>query len=183
MLSLTKEQLSEDYEWHYRVYEEGDSTAQEIRAFEALSPRREGIYLNYGSGAWSRSTEQLRERGWNVFAYEPHTAAQSASHGHLIANSAQLSEYRFDGIYSNNVLEHLRHPVQDLRLLRGLLNPGGLMAHATPCFDYLYPFTRFHLFFFVGRSAEELAARAGLRTVRWERDGEFICHVTEAAES
>ena len=33
MMSLSKEELSNEYEWHYRVFSEGDSTEQELRPF------------------------------------------------------------------------------------------------------------------------------------------------------
>ena len=161
MLSVSEAELSQDYEWHYKVFSEGDSTQQEIRAFHALTPTKEGVYLNWGAGAWSRSIETLRREGWNVYGYEPHGSASSGGQ-HILSTPAQLQEMRFDGIFSNNVLEHLRHPVRELASMRDMLKPGGKMSHATPCFDYLYEFTRFHLFFFVGRSRTVLAKQAKL---------------------
>ena len=32
--------------------------------------------------------------------------------------------------------------------MSSLLPTGGMMSHATPCFEYRFEFTRFHLFFF-----------------------------------
>lgn len=81
---------------------------------------------------------------------------------------------QFDGIFSNNVLEHLSQPADDLRRMKGWLKPGATMAHATPCFEYLYEYTRFHLFFFPGRSRELLADQAGLRIDNFEVDGDFM---------
>lgn len=177
MLRLNSEELGQEYDWHYRVFKEGDSTEQEVRAFEALNPRREGTYLNYGAGAWSSSVRVLRERGWNVVAYEPTESAQSLPG--LVTRRDVLATMRFDGIFSNNVLEHLRYPVQDLRFLAGLLHPGGRMSHATPCFEYLYEYTRFHLFFYLGRSREFLAASSGLRICSFLQDGHFMNAVYE----
>lgn len=179
IFGLTPQELSQDYEWHYQVYQEGDSTAQELRAFHAMNPVRDGCYLNYGAGAWSRSVHILRQEGWQVYAYEPHASA-SAGGEYAIQGKTALSAMRFDGIYSNNVLEHLRHPVQDLSYLRTLLKPGGCMAHATPCFEYLYEFTRFHLCFFLGRSREILAKKAGLEMRNYIHDGEFMCGIFES---
>ncbi|MBE2262178.1 MAG: FkbM family methyltransferase [Burkholderiaceae bacterium] len=172
MLDLNASELSQEYDWHYRLFAEGDSTAQELRAFHSLEPRREGVYLNYGAGAWSASVKILREQGWNVLAYEPTGSAQNAPA--LITQRDQLASMRFDGIYSNNVLEHFRHPVDELRFLSGLLLPDGKMSHATPCYEYLYEYTRFHLFFYLGRSRQLLAERAGLTLCSYERDGEFM---------
>jgi len=54
------------------------------------------------------------------------------------------------------------------------LKPEGRMAHATPCFEYLYEYTRFHLFFFPGRSRFHLARNAGLKIDEFTQDGEFM---------
>lgn len=178
MLALSKDELSTEYRWHYRAYAEGDSTANEIRAFHLLRPRRDGVYLNFGSGAWSKSLSQLRSEGWIVYGYEPH--AQIASE-HVITHEDQLRDMQFDGIFSNNVLEHLRHPVEELISMRELLKPDGRMAHATACFEYLYEFTRFHLYFFTGRSRELLASLAGLNTLAFVQDGHFMCQVLGSA--
>jgi uncharacterized protein (DUF2225 family) len=40
MLALNGEELSQDYESHYKVYQEGDSTDAEIRAFMLLKPKK-----------------------------------------------------------------------------------------------------------------------------------------------
>lgn len=173
MFRVSEAALSRDYEWHYQVFSEGDSTAQEIRAFHALNPEKGGIYLNWGAGAWSKSVEVLRQEGWNVYGYEPHGSASTGG-PHVIASKAQLLEMRFDGIFSNNVLEHLRYPVRELSSMKELLKPGGKMSHATPCFAYLYEFTRFHLYFFLGRSRSVLARQANLHIEDFVVDGEFM---------
>jgi SAM-dependent methyltransferase len=176
MFGLSSAELSQDYEWHYSMYEEGDSTGQEVRAFHCLNPVREGVYLNYGAGSWSRSVQQLRDDGWNIVAYEPHRSASSGE-GSVISSRESLLSMKFDGIFSNNLLEHLRTPVDEVKFMSTLLKPGGRMAHATPCFDYLYEYTRFHLFFFLGRSRNLLASKAGMVVDNMICDGEFICCV------
>lgn len=173
MFRLSEAELSQDYEWHYQVFTEGDSTAQEVRAFHALNPEKPGVYLNWGAGAWSKSVEVLRQEGWTVYGFEPHGSASSGG-PHVITSKAGLLEMRFDGIFSNNVLEHLRYPVRELSSMRELLKPGGKMSHATPCFAYLYEFTRFHLFFFMGRSRSILAQQANLHIEDFVADGEFM---------
>ena len=172
MLELSAAELSAEYDWHYRIFTEGDSTDQEIRAFYALDPQPGGHYLNYGAGAWSRSVELLRAQGWNITAYEPTQSAQQQPG--LVTRPEELARLRFDGIYSNNVLEHLRHPVDELRHLASLLKPGARMSHATPCYEYLYEYTRFHLFFYLGRSRRYLAEQAGLDICHSTEDGHYM---------
>lgn len=179
MLSLNPSELSNDYEWHYQVYAEGDSTDQEVRAFHLLKPSKSGTYLNFGAGAWSKSVQVLRSEGWNVMAYEPHGSAQ-ANADFVISSREELGKIKFDGVFSNNVLEHLRYPVEDLVFMRNLLKAGGRMSHATPCFEYLYEFTRFHLFFYLGRSREILAKKANLSLVDFVLDEEFMCVLYES---
>jgi SAM-dependent methyltransferase len=176
MFRLTDAELSQEYEWHYRVYDEGDSTEQELRTFHALNPSKTGIYVNYGAGNWSRSVQQLRSEGWNVWAFEPHSSATMQADG-LISSRDQLNALKFDGIFSNNVLEHLRYPERELVKIAALLKPDGRMAHATPCYKYHYEYTRFHLFFYPGSSRHTLLSMAGLTELEFICDGEFMCSV------
>jgi len=173
ILKLTDNELSQEYEWHYRAYSEGDSSAQEIRSFRSLTPSKSGIYLNYGAGAWSNTMQLLRAEGWNVYEYEPHASAHSGN-AYVINDKEVLRTMKFDGLFSNNLLEHLRHPVEELVFMQSLLKPNATMSHATPCFAYLYEYTRFHLYFYLGRSRGILAQKAGLVTCDFIEDGEFM---------
>lgn len=178
IFQLSDLELTNEYERHYSVYEEGDSTEQELRAFHSLKPNRNGTFLNYGGGNWSSSVEKLRNAGWNVFVFEPHSSA-SSGHEYVITSKAQLSLMQFDGIFSNNVLEHLRDPIAELKYISTLLKPDAKMSHATPCFEYLYDYTRFHLFFYLGRSRNYIIENAGLTEINFISEGEFICSVME----
>ena len=95
MLDLTPAELSSDYEWHYRVYDEGDSTAQEIRAFHcdysimsfvsyaqnfedvmlwrALKHVENGFYIDVGANdpTVDSVTKAFYERGWHGINIEP----------------------------------------------------------------------------------------------------------------
>lgn len=172
MLKLTPEELSQEYNIHYSAYQEGESKDREIRAFHSLQPRKDGVYLNYGSGSWSGTVPALRQNGWNILAYEPHISA--ATSDWCISDASLFEGMKFDGIFTNNVLEHFRDPISELRKLSGYLKPGGRMAHATPCYEYLYEFTRFHLFFFVGRSRKYLIENSGLKEESFDLDGDFM---------
>ena len=70
---------------------------------------------------------------------------------------------KFDGVFSNNVLEHLPDPVSELKFMKSLLRDEktDLMAHATPCFEYAYEYTRFHLVFYTGGSIASVARQIG----------------------
>lgn len=173
MLALSAEELTQEYEWHYRVFTEGDSTEQELRAFHALNPDKDKKYVNWGSGAWSNTINVLRAEGWQVYGFEPHGSAVGGSDA-VLTSMEQLEHLQPNGIFSNNVLEHLRHPVAELKAMANLLPSDGLMSHATPCFEYRFEFTRFHLFFFLGRSRSLLARQAGLQIQDYQVEGDFM---------
>lgn len=173
MLALSAEELTQEYEWHYRVFTEGDSTDQELRAFHALGPEKDKKYVNWGSGAWSNTIDVLRAEGWQVYGFEPHGSAVGGSDA-ILTTIEQLAQLQPQGIFSNNVLEHLRHPVEELQAMANLLPSDGLMSHATPCFEYRFEFTRFHLFFFLGRSRSLLARQAGLQIQDYQVEGDFM---------
>ena len=180
IFALSAEELDAEYREHYRFYDEGDSTTSEMRCFFSLNPERGKRYLNWGAGAWSSACERLRAQGWSVLAYEPFVEGDSGqTEGHrepvkpfTINRLADLKGEQFDGIFSHNLLEHLCDPIATLKLMSSLLRPGGRMAHATPCFEYLFEYTRFHLFFYCGRSRDVLIERAGLEALHWEADWE-----------
>jgi len=161
MLDLSPQQLGLEYDVLYSGYEEANSTAAEIRAFHGCRPQHGGVYLNWGCGAWSETIDVLRADGWDVWGYEPFVPSQSE----FVAGSRAEISARFDGVFSHNVIEHLRYPIDELLVMRSYLKPGGLMTHSTLCYDLNHEDTRFHLHFYLGRSVEVLARAAGLQVV------------------
>jgi hypothetical protein len=165
--------IAADYRLLYAFYSEADSTDDEVRTFEALDPDPRGVYLNWGAGAWSRSVEVLRRRGYDVWGYEPNA---SVARPYIVGRRDEVSA-RFDGIFSNNVIEHFTNPAAQFRDFAGLLKPVGRMAHASPCYEWSFDFTRFHVFFPLGDSVTALARRTGFRLVGREDDGDFRVRV------
>lgn len=172
MFSLDSEMLDLDYRNFYRVYSEGNSTASVIRTFHLLKPTKSGVYLDYGCGGeWSEAIQKLRSDGWNVYGFEPNATHSSE---YVFSKWEEVAGKQFTGIFSHNVLEHLFEPIETTRKLSDMLTEGGRLVHATPCFDYRYDFTHYHVFFFTGRSTEVLAEKSGMHIVDWVRDGEYI---------
>ncbi len=170
--------VAADYRLLYAHYSEGDSTEEEVRAFHALRPERGGVYLNWGSGAWSGTVDRLRAEGWDVWGYEPHAPGE---HPFVVRTRAEVSA-RFDGLFSNNVIEHLFDPVAAFRDFGTNLKPGARMAHASPCYSHRFAFTRFHVFFPLGEAPARLGERAGFALVDAEDDGGFQVRVWRAPE-
>jgi hypothetical protein len=172
--------IKADYSCLYADYSEADSTESEIRAFRSLSPRIGGQYLNWGCGHWSHSVPRLRAQGYDVWGYEPTDLPEKSAFG--VSRRDQISA-SFEGIFSNNVIEHMLQPVEEFRYFHGILTSGGKMAHASPCYRYDYSFSRFHVIFLTGDSPHILAERSGFRVITREEDGEFINCVFERLSS
>ena len=162
MLSLPPEEMAIEYSDLYATYEEHESTERELAAFSYLGARPGGRYLNFGAGRWSAALSILREQGIDVVAFEPYMKMESSAT--VYTKEEELRDLRFDGIMSNNLIEHLQDPVSALTKQAKLLKDReSRMVHATACYRYEYEYSRFHLFFFVGRSVDAMAQRAGLR--------------------
>jgi len=181
MFRLDAQLVDLEYRNLYRIYSEGTRKESVIRAFHLLEPRKSGVYLDFGCGGeWSEAIELLRQEGWNIFGFEPNARNSSA---HVFSTWAEVEARKFDGIYSHNVLEHLFDPIATNKRLGHLLAEGGRLVHATPCFEYRYEISRFHIFFFTGRSPQLLAEKSGMIIADWVRDGEFIACIMKASVS
>ncbi len=159
--SLSKDARNDDYTVHYTGYHEGDSTDKEVKTFMRLEPFKNGVYLNYGCGSWSQTMRKLHDLGYCVYGFEPYS--QDIENPYIISDRAILSKMRFNGIFSNDVLEHLMDPAAELSFMKTLLaTPDAKMAHTTGCYDYKYEYTRFHVYFFTGKAVDVLCEKAGL---------------------
>ncbi|HEY8616147.1 class I SAM-dependent methyltransferase [Phenylobacterium sp.] len=177
VLDVDEAFMAREYEMLYARYSEADLTEDEIRTFHSLRPEPGRLYLDWGcGGGWSRTVDHLRAEGWDVWGYEPSAQATSP---HVVARREEISA-RFDGIFSNNVIEHFREPLAQFRDFRRILRDGGRMAHASPCYEYSYAHTRFHTLFLLGRSARVLAERTGFEVVDEVRKGDYINYVFQA---
>lgn len=163
MLYLDADLLTEDYRQLYSVYSEGDTTQYEIKTFMQMNPSPGKVYLNYGCGAWSKSMQLLTEQGYTIYGYDAFVSNSESPR--IITQRDELLKHRFDGIMTNNLIEHLKEPVADFCFLRSLLkDKDSLMVHSTECYEYRIEFSRFHLFFFTGDSVEYLCRRCGLES-------------------
>ena len=175
-LDLDPDLINADYSLLYTDYAEGDATESEMRAFRSLSPRSGGLYLDWGCGHWSQTIPKLRVEGYDVWGDDPTGLPENSAF--VVYKRDQISA-RFEGIFSNNVIEHMLRPVEEFRYFHSILAPGARMAHASPCYRYDYAFSRFHVIFLTGDSPHVLAERSGFRIVAREENGEFINCVFE----
>jgi len=183
---LNEQEFDDDYTVHYSGFSEGDSTDKEIAAFMQLRPEKGKSYLNYGCGSWSSSIEELHNDGYIIYGYDPYSN-DSKGNPYIITDREELGKMRFDGLFSNNLLEHLPDPAKELEFMKSLLNrPTAKMAHSTGCYKYMFEFTRFHMYFFTGRSLDIISENAGLtygELIKDEKWEDFLCYVFSRKEA
>lgn len=168
ILNMEQAELSEEYKRHYSVFTEGDSTELELKAFYSLNPTKTGKYLNYGCGSWSKTIQQLRQEGYDVWGFEPYASTESPF---ILNKLSAVEQEKYDGIFTNNLLEHLQDPIGYFKFIRTILkDENSLIAHSTPCYEYAFDYTRFHVFFFTGKSIEVICMRSGYKVVKIESD-------------
>jgi SAM-dependent methyltransferase len=95
-----------------------------------------------GSGAFLRQMEPL---GWRADGIDPdpeavaaaRAAGLSVSQGAIRDLDSAEHHSRYDAITLSHVIEHLHDPARDLRVLRDLVRPSGLIWIATPNLEAL----------------------------------------------
>lgn len=154
----------------------GTLVDREIRHLPA-TPGGRLLDVGCGSGAF---LAQMAELGWRTQGVDPDPAAVAGAReagldvtqGTLADLDTQEDAGEFDAITLSHVIEHLHDPGADLRRIKRLLRPGGLLWIATPNLEAL-GLRRFgrdwlgldpprHLVLFTRASLERLLRDAGL---------------------
>jgi SAM-dependent methyltransferase len=133
--------------------------------------------------------DEARAEGFDVWGAElsADTAAFARSHFGLEVHpgdwrTAGHADRSFDVITLFDVIEHLPDPLAELRAIRRLLKPGGLLLQSTPNIDGLFPRLSYklsgrldywphpeppyHLYQFSERTLAEMTERAGFEVSR-----------------
>lgn len=161
ILSESKEEFGNRYqELYLSGYKEIESTDAELSIIKKLNLKEGQRCLNWGSGSVSSTASAAKTLGIILDCYEPFDPCAEN-----VITKLDGAE-RYDAIISNNLMEHLQDPVSELILMSNRLQEGGVMIHKTPCWEYVYEWTEYHLFFFLGKSPEIMARQAGLTAER-----------------
>jgi SAM-dependent methyltransferase len=154
----------------------GATVDREIRHLPAM-PGGRLLDVGCGSGGF---LAHMAELGWRVQGVDPDPAAVAEAReaglevtlGTLADLDTEKLGGAFDAITLSHVIEHVHDPGADLRRVRDLLHPGGLLWIATPNLEAL-GLRRFgrdwlgldpprHLVLFTRSSLEGLVREAGL---------------------
>jgi len=129
---LYLERYREDLDWWNLVYGDRYDTFEEL-----LPPDRRHI-LDVGSGP-GFFLKHGKDRGWNTLGIEP--SARAAAHSREMGLNI-IEEFlsadtttrlgHFDVIHMSEVLEHIPAPEEFLGIIRGHLNPEGILCIVVP---------------------------------------------------
>ncbi len=148
-----------------------------------------GAILDIGS-SYGTLLEQF-PRSWRLFGIEPsHTACQitrerlpNASIINASLGEARLADESFDVITMVDAFYYLHQPLRDLRRLRGLLKPGGLVLVEVPNFanrGRVYRWIGHHfadtwMYFYTPATLEKMLNKAGMHVAaRFDLPGHQI---------
>ena len=92
-----------------------------------------GVFLN-----------RIQQDSWDATGLEPYGAAANYARSHFavkmidgVLPRPELPDASFDAVVMLHVIEHMSDPSANLRELRRLLKPGGMLVVETPRFDSL----------------------------------------------
>ncbi|MBI3772483.1 MAG: class I SAM-dependent methyltransferase [Gammaproteobacteria bacterium] len=134
---------------YYAGYYGGGESGQDIAASQERTNRakqvfidryfeRPGRVLDFGCGNGNFADFAMRH-GWQVVGYDVDCDAMARVSDRLKINIAcgpldgvDWQDQKFDLIHAHHVVEHLKHPVRDLKILANLLVPGGYIYIGVP---------------------------------------------------
>lgn len=163
MLNLNFKDLKCEYDELYKTYKEGPSTDIELELLRSLSnnPAKSELFINWGCGGENKTLQIANEMGYNLRGYDITNIESNL----VINDLSKIPDNSVDGIFSNNYIEHMQNPIKDWGDMNSKLKLGGLMIHATPCWNYYIEYTRFHLFFLEGESLQILVNKTGFEII------------------
>ena len=151
------------YEWH--------GVHERVRTLIELGPAARWLDYGCGTGGLVRHLRATGaydavgfEQGWSVPRLREHGIP------FLEADDLQAQEGTFDVVTAIEVLEHVVDPVAELRRMRALLRPGGLLflttgnsePYAGRLTSWRYVIPEIHVSFFEPRTLDLAMRKAGL---------------------
>ncbi len=167
MLELDHEGIKSEYQVLYEWWNDGGTGPDEFNALTSIyhGPFYQGIYLNWGSGARDKTLLSLLEQN-RITSYHYDLAPnESLSNAGIIISDLENHHEFFDGIYSNNMVEHLLDPVESFKKMNKTLKMGGLMAHRSDSWGIDQPHTHFHVYLNLIKAADIIALKSGFELV------------------
>jgi len=161
-----------------------------LRVLNGLVPKR-GKLLEIGSFC-GIFLDRIRTAGWEVMGLEPDRGVADYSRAkyglNIVAGvlpNPSLPDNNFDAVVMLHVIEHMPDPSENLREIRRVLKPGGVLVVETPRFDSLMfkilgrrerslSNCNGHIYFFSVSSLRRMFEKNGFEVVKVELVGRTL---------
>lgn len=163
-LQMTDDEIGNDYKDLYSYYKEGNTSNYILHVIQKLNLGTDKTYLDYACGETTYTLDILRLHNYNVYGYDAYV---NNIHPNFLKTLDIDTKY--DVVYSNNFIEHVIHPFEDLKKLTNLLNINGKLVLITSCWEYCYEYTHYHTYFFLGKSVQYLCNALNIKEIFCEK--------------
>jgi 2-polyprenyl-3-methyl-5-hydroxy-6-metoxy-1,4-benzoquinol methylase len=113
--------------------------------------------LDFGCGTGPVASQMLTEHGYALALYDP-----------FFADNESALAASYDYIICCEVIEHFRRPAVEFKMLKGILNPGGMLICMTQLInentnfhEWRYRFDPTHVFFYHKDTVDWIKNRFG----------------------
>lgn len=165
-LNFSNEEVANDYCDTYSYFKEGDSYKHQLNSLNSIElfKNKNYSYLDYACGI-GRILPILRKQGYNIVGYDKYVITEN------VLNN--IDNIKFDVIFSNNYIEHLINPIDNIKQMLEHLNENGYLIFTSDCIDkYKVEITHFHTFYYLGKSLTVLAKKINLNILEIKSVGE-----------
>jgi hypothetical protein len=163
-ISIIKtENLEYYYKLAYSFFKEGDTSGMQRDVLLALKPTKSGKYLNYACGiVWGTHLQRLIDTyNFDIYGYD-FTIKDPTDR---LLNKLDDSMV-FDGLGSNNYIEHIQKPYDQFREWNRMLKIGATMVHQG-CFAYDIGFTPFHILYLSEKGLKIICEKTGFELLSY----------------
>ena len=158
-LLLSEKEINDDHEDLYSYYSEGNTVPFILNNLNSLYifKNKNLSYLDYACGIGSM-IPVLENKGYNISGYDKHVKTKN------VLNN--IDGMKFDVIYTNNFIEHVINPIEDIKKILVHLNDNGYLIIMSDCFDeYKIEYTHYHVYFYTGDSFNILCNKLNLNVI------------------
>lgn len=149
-LNLSDEEILKDYEDTYSYFTECDNIDIQFNCINSVNffSNKNLKYLDYACGT-GKFASFLKNEGYNIIGYDKYVKTDNVLN--------DIDNLKFDIIFSNNFIEHLTNPIEQVKTILNHLNYNGYLVFMSDCIDnYGVEFTHFHTYYYLGKSLEIL---------------------------
>ena len=155
-LNFNKLEINDDYCDTYSYFKEGETYDIQLECLKSIDlfKNKDYSYLDYACGI-GKIIPILKKESYNISGYDKYVVGQN------VLNN--IDNMKFDVIFSNNFIEHLINPINDIKNMLNHLNDNGYLIFTSDCIDeYKVEITHFHTFYFLGKSLSVLSKKLNL---------------------